>query len=372
MSPTPLNRQKVLVNRRRVLGAAGLAGAAATFTSGSAAQNDDTRTWRMVTSWPKGAPGVGTAAQRLADLIGQMSGGRLTVTLYGAGELVPPFEVFDAVANGTAEMGHGASHFWAGKDPAFSFFTGLPFGLTAVERLGWLRFGGGQALWDETYAPFGIQAFFAGSSGVQAGGWFRSPLTSLDDLKGLKMRIAGLGGEVLRQLGVTVTLLPPGEIFGAMRSGAIDAAEWVGPWNDIAFGLPEVAKHYYLPAFHEPGPALECLVNQQAFDALPDDLQAIVRAAAGAAAIDSLGEFAFFNAQAFASLAEHGVSVHRWPDDIQVALRETSVRVIAELAQANELTGRIFESYENYRRKAISYASASELQMLKMRQIPPE
>ena len=200
MSPTPLNR-------RKVLGAAGLAGAAATFTTGSAAHNDDARTWRMVTSWPKGAPGVGTAAQRLADLIGQMSGGRLTVTLYGAGELVPPFEVFDAVATGTAEMGHGASHFWAGKDPAFSFFTGLPFGLTAVERLGWLRFGGGQALWDETYAPFGIQAFFAGSSGVQAGGWFRAPLTSLDDLKGLKMRIAGLGGEVLRRLGVTVTLL---------------------------------------------------------------------------------------------------------------------------------------------------------------------
>ncbi len=351
-------------NRRRVLGGAALAGAA---LGAPAVRAADALQWKMVTSWPKGAPGVGTAANRLAAKINEMSNGRLTVTVYGAGELVPPFEVFDAVSSGSAEMGHGASHFWSGKDPAFNYFTGLPFGLMANERIGWLTYGGGQTLWDETYAPFGVRPFFAGSSGVQAGGWFTDPIDTLDDLQGLKMRIAGLGGEVLRRLGVTVTLMPPGEIFGAMKSGAIDAAEWVGPWNDIAFGLSDVAKHYYLPAFHEPGPALECLVNADAYDRLPEDLQAIVRAAASAAALESLGEFAFYNAQAFATLDDLGVSVHTWPEDVVAAMRGSSDEVLEELAQANELTSRIHASYESYRLKAVAYADASDREMLRLR-----
>ncbi|MCE7999645.1 MAG: TRAP transporter substrate-binding protein [Rhodobiaceae bacterium] len=352
------------LNRRTVLGAGAIAGVGLSATSASTAEP---RTWKMVTSWPKGAPGVGTSADRLAAKINQMSGGRLTVTVYGAGELVPPFEVFDAVSSGTAEMGHGASHFWSGKDPAFNYFTGLPFGLTAHERIGWLNFGGGQALWDETYAPFGVRAFFAGSSGVQAGGWFTESIKALDDLQGLKMRIAGLGGEVLRRLGVTVTLIPPGEIFGAMTSGTIDAAEWVGPWNDIAFGLSDVAKHYYLPAFHEPGPALECLVNLEAFAALPEDLQAIVREAASAAALESLGEFTFYNAQAFATLGDLGVSVHTWPEDVIAAMRAASDEVLTDLSNANELCTRINGSYESYRLKAVAYADASEREMLRLR-----
>ncbi len=351
-------------SRRTLL--AGAAGAGAALGS-SPARGADAHQWKMVTSWPKGAPGVGTSADRLAAKINEMSGGRLTVSVYGAGELVPPFEVFDAVSSGTAEMGHGASHFWSGKDPAFNYFTGLPFGLTAHERIGWLNFGGGQALWDETYAPFGIRGFFAGSSGVQAGGWFREPLETLDDLQGLKMRIAGLGGEVLRRLGVSVTLMPPGEIFGAMKSGAIDAAEWVGPWNDLAFGLSDVAKHYYLPAFHEPGPALECLVNLEAFEALPADLQAIVREAASAAALESLGEFAFYNAQAFATLDELGVTVHTWPEDVVDALRSSSEDVLMELSTANDLCRRIHASYDAYRQKAVAYADASEREMLRLR-----
>jgi TRAP-type mannitol/chloroaromatic compound transport system substrate-binding protein len=351
-------------NRRAVLGASALAGVALTTTP---ARSAEARHWRMVTSWPKGTPGVGTSADRLAAKIGEMSGGHLTVTVYGAGELVPPFEVFDAVSSGTAEMGHGASHFWSGKNPAFNYFTGLPFGFTAHERVGWLAFGGGQALWDEAYASFGVRAFFAGSSGVQAGGWFNKPIATLNDLQGLKMRIAGLGGEVLRRLGVTVTLMPPGEIFGAMTSGAIDAAEWVGPWNDIAFGLADIAKHYYLPAFHEPGPALECLINVEAYAALPADLQAIVKAAAGATAMESLGEFAFYNAQAFASLEDLGVTVHTWPEDVITAMRTGSEEVLRELAEANELCRRINTSYQAYLTKAVAYADASEREMLRLR-----
>lgn len=360
---------KTSFNRRAVLGASTALTGMAAFgsTAGSGAETAAPRHWRMVTAWPKGTPGVGTSADRLAARIGEMSGGRLTVTVYGAGELVPPFEVFDAVSTGSAEMGHGASHFWAGKDPAFNFFAGLPFGLTATEMAGWLSFGGGQAFWDEAYAPFGVRGFMAGSSGVQAGGWFSTPIETLDDLKGLKMRIAGLGSEVLRRLGVTVALLPPGEIFGAMRAGTIDAAEWVGPWNDIAFGLADVAKHYYLPAFHEPGPVLECLVNTEALAALPADLQAIVKEAAAATAMENLGEFTFFNGQAFATLAAKGVTVHRWPEEIVAALREETAVVLDELARANPLCGRIFASYIAYREKAVAYAEASELEMLKMR-----
>lgn len=324
--------------------------------------------WRMVTAWPKGAPGVGTAAQNFADRVNLMAEGRLKISVYGAGEIVPPFEVFDAVASGAAQVGHGASHFWAGKDPAFNYFTGLPFGLMANERIGWLMFGGGQPLWDECYAPFGVRGFFAGSSGVQAGGWFKEPLTGLDSLQGLKMRIAGLGGEILRRLGVSVTLLPPGDIFNALQSGAIDAAEWVGPWNDLAFGLSDIAKHYYLPAFHEPGPALEVLVNAEAFDSLPSDLKAIVESAAHGAALQSLGEFAFYNAQAFSDLENRDVQVHAWPEEIIAAAKPVARDVIADLATSSPLAHRIHDSYSSYLEKAVPYALATEAEMLRIRQ----
>jgi TRAP-type mannitol/chloroaromatic compound transport system substrate-binding protein len=217
-----------------------------------------------------------SAAQRMIEA---MSGGRIRVTVYGGGELVPPFEVFDAVAEGTAQLGHGSPYFWQGKNTVFQFFSGVPFGLTAAEHSAWLYFGGAQALWDRAYEPFGVKGFYAGSSGPQAGGWFTRPIDTLDDLQGLNMRIAGLGGEVMRRLGVNVVLLPPGEIFGALQAGTIDAAEWIGPWNDLAFGLYRTAKYYYMPAFHEFGPALELMVNAQAYEALDDDLKEIVKRA---------------------------------------------------------------------------------------------
>jgi TRAP-type mannitol/chloroaromatic compound transport system substrate-binding protein len=225
------------------------------------ARAQQTHNWSMAMSWPKGSPGVGVNAERCARMIEAMSGGRIRITLYGAGELVPPFEVFDAVAEGTAQLGHGSPYFWQGKNSVFQFFSGVPFGLTAAEHSAWLYFGGAQALWDRAYEPFGVVSFYAGSSGPQAGGWFARPIESLDDLRGLNMRIAGLGGEVMRRLGVNVVLLPPGEIFGALQAGTIDAAEWIGPWNDLAFGLYRIAKYYYMPAFHEFGPALELMVN---------------------------------------------------------------------------------------------------------------
>ena len=203
--------------------------------------------WKMVTTWPRNFPGLGTGAEHLAKLITGMSGGRIEVKVYGANELVPAFEIFDAVARGTAQMGHGAAYYWKGKSTAAQFFAAVPFGLTAQEMNGWLYHGGGMKLWQEVYEPFGLVPTAAFNTGVQMGGWFNREINSLDDLKGLKMRIPGLGGEVLKRLGGTPVSLPGGEIFTSLKSGVIDATEWVGPYNDRAFGLHKAAKYYYYP-----------------------------------------------------------------------------------------------------------------------------
>ena len=239
------------MDRRRMI-AGGAAGAAAGLAAPARAQ--ERFRWTMVMPWPRNTPGVGVAADRFAKRVATMSGGRLEIRLYAAGELVPPFEGLDAVQRGTADIAHGTPYYWVGKAPALHFFTGVPFGLTAPELAAWIAYGDGGTLWREIYEPFGVIPFYAGSSGVQAGGWLKREITTVDDLKGLKFRIAGLGGEVMRRLGAVPELTPPGEIAAALLSGRLDAAEWIGPWNDLAFGLYKVAKFYYLPAFHEPGP----------------------------------------------------------------------------------------------------------------------
>jgi TRAP-type mannitol/chloroaromatic compound transport system substrate-binding protein len=220
--------------------------------------------WKMVTTWPKNFPGLGTGANFLAKLIEDMSGGRIKIKVYGAGELVPAFEIFDTVSNGTAQLGHGSAYYWKGKNAALQFFSTVPFGLTADEMNAWLYHGGGMALWEEAYAPFGLIPMAAGNTGVQMAGWFNKEINSLDDLKGLKMRIPGLGGEVLKRIGGTPVNLPGAELFTAMQSVTIDATEWVNPYNDLAFGLYKVAKHYYYPGWHEPGTTLECFINKKA------------------------------------------------------------------------------------------------------------
>jgi TRAP-type mannitol/chloroaromatic compound transport system substrate-binding protein len=357
------------IDRRRALAIAG-AGVVGALAAPHVARAQSAHNWSMAMSWPAGSPGVGVNAERCARMIEAMSGGRIQVTVYGAGELVPPFEVFDAVAEGTAQLGHGSPYFWQGKDSVFQFFSGVPFGLTAQEHSGWLYFGGAQELWDRAYEPFGVRGFYAGSSGPQAGGWFSRPIESLDDLRGLNMRIAGLGGEVMRRLGVNVVLLPPGEIFSALQAGTIDAAEWIGPWNDLAFGLYRTAKFYYVPAFHEIGPALELMVNAQAYEALDDDLKEIVKRAAMASATESFADFTYHNADSFRPLLdEEGVELRTWPDDIVRALAQQSEMVLAELAQASELGRETYDSFVAYRAKADEFARASDQRMFEMRAI---
>ena len=356
------------VNRRAIL--TGLAtGGAATLAAPAIVQAQENITWKMAMSWPKQVPGVGVNGVRCAERITKMSGGRLTVKVFGAGELVPPLEVFDAVSSGSADMGHATPYYWQGKDPSFHFFTGVPFGLTQVEHAAWLRFGGGQELWEKAYEPFGVLPMYAGSSGTQAGGWFAKELNSLDDLKGLKMRIAGLGGEVLRRLGASVVMLPPTDIFSALQSGTIDAAEWVGPWNDLAFGLYKVVKNYYMPAFHELGPALEVMVNKEKMMALPEDLQLIVREAVRATAMETIADFAYHNMISLEPLlAKEGVQLKQLPDEMTMALAREAAIVTKEIADSSPLAGDIYKSFIDFRKKASNYAMVSEAEAVRTRE----
>ena len=321
-----------------------------------------------MTTWPKNFPGLGTGAENLARLITEMSGGRITVKVYAARELVPPFEIFDAVANGTAEIGHGAAYYWKGKTEVAQFFTAVPFGLTAQEMNGWLYYGGGMQLWEEVYEPFGLVPMAAGNTGVQMGGWFNKEINSAADLKGLKMRIPGLGGEVLRRAGGTPVALPGGEIFTSMQSGAIDATEWVGPYNDLAFGLYKVAKYYYYPGWHEPGPTLEAFVNKAVFDALPADLQSIVKNAARVVNDDMLAEYTARNNDALQTLLnEHQVELREFPKEVMTTMKVLSNEVLAEIAAKDELSKRVYESFSTFRDKAKAWHKISEQAYLNAR-----
>ena len=349
----------------KTAGAAGLAGTAGLLAAcngrpeagdcaeGAVAAPAETFEWKMVTTWPRDFPGLGTGASYLAQIIGEMSGGRLTVKVYGGNELVPPFEVFDAVQRGTAEMGHGGAYYWKGKIPASPFFSGVPFGLTGSEINGWFYHGGGLEVYHEAYAPFGVIPWPIGNSGTQMGGWFNKEINSIDDLKGLKMRIPGFGGEVLMRVGGTPVNIPGAELFTALQSGTIDATEWVGPMNDLAFGLFRAAKYYYYPGWHEPGTALEGLVNAEAYAALPTDLQAIVKYACQAANLDMFADFEARNGEALKTLvSEHGVELRAFPDEVLAELKRAAAEMIEEQAASDPVSGKVWASYKAYMENA--------------------
>ncbi|MBT4162036.1 MAG: TRAP transporter substrate-binding protein [Gammaproteobacteria bacterium] len=332
-----------------------------TTPTGQTAEPQKVYKWRMVTTWPKNLPGLGTAPERMVDNIRTMSNGRLDIKVYGAGEIVPALEVFEAVSQGTVQMGHGASYYWKGKVPIAQFFTAVPFGLTAQEMNGWLLHGGGLELWRELYARYNLFPIPGGNTGVQMAGWFNKEINSLEDLRGLKMRIPGLGGEVFEAAGGTAVNLPGGEIFTSMQTGVIDATEWVGPYNDLAFGLHQVAKYYYYPGWQEAGPTLEVLVNKEAWDQLPDDLKAIVETASLAGNTDMLAEYTARNNMALQELVnEHQVELRRLPDDVLAELRSIAVEKTAAIVDDDELSKRIYDSWMQYRDDVIEYHEISE------------
>ena len=320
-----------------------------------------TYNWRLVTSWPKNYPGLGMAPERIADLVEEMSDGQMTITVYGAEEQVPAFGVFDAVSSGSHQMGHSGGYFWKGKVPAAQFFTSVPFGLTADEINAWVNRGGGLELWREIYEPFNIYPIPAGNTGTQMFGWFNKEINSLEDVKGLKMRIPGIGGEVLKEAGGIPVTLPGGELFTALQTGVIDATEWVGPYNDLTFGFHQAAKYYYYPGWHEPGPMLELIINLDEWNSLPKHLQAIIETATKAVNQDMLDEYLAKNNQALTELVEvHGVELRRLPDDVIEEFRMISDQILEELAQEDETIAKVYNSYKSFKEDVSEYHKISE------------
>ncbi|MEJ6743388.1 MAG: TRAP transporter substrate-binding protein [Porticoccaceae bacterium] len=352
---------RIIITAIMALALAGCGSKTAVSDSEGALDTQQSFKWKLVTTWPKNYPGLGSAPENFANRVAAMSGGRLTIKVFGAGQLVPAFEVFDAVSQGTAQVGHGASYYWTGKTKAAAFFTSVPFGLNAQEMNGWLHYGGGLELWRELYEPFNLVPFAAGSTGVQMAGWFNREINSMDDIKGLKMRIPGLGGDVITRAGGVSVTMPGGELYTSMQTGVIDATEWVGPYNDLAFGFHQVAKYYYYPGWHEPGPILELIVNKDAYASLPKDLQAIVEGAARAVNQDMLDEYTARNNSALVELVEtHGVDVRKLPDDVVAELRRLSAEVVEELAEDTEISRRIAESVKAFQKQAMTYHEISE------------
>ncbi|MBL3577942.1 ABC transporter substrate-binding protein [Rhodovulum sulfidophilum] len=340
------------------------AGVAAAGTLASPALASGKIHWKLPTAFPKMAPAVGTNVTNFAERVAAMSDGRLTFTVYGAGELVPAFGVEDAVQAGNAPVGHGPTYYAAGKNPALHWFTGVPFGMTSTEHTAWLRWGGGQEVWDEIYAQRNLKPIYSGNSNTQSAGWFKKPVDSVEDLKGLNMRVAGLAGEVYRKLGVNAVLMPPPEIFQALQSGAIDAAEWVAPYLDQAFGLQKIADICYLPAFTEPGAGLAVVFNKDAWAELTPDLQAICESAAWSAAYEVQAQFDHFNAKSMAELKAQGVEFRSFSDDVVAAQRAAWTEVQDELTAANPDVAKVRETYDVALAEARDYSRAMALPLL--------
>lgn len=344
------------MKRREFLTAAGT-GAVAAATLAAPAIAQDVRKWRMVSAWPRNLPGPGVAAQMLADRITALSGGRIEVELFAAGEIVPGPGVFDAVAEGTAELYHAVPAYWGSKSKGILLFGSQPLGLGPIEQHGWLLHGGGQALYDEMYGRFGLKPFLCGNSGPQAAGWFRNEIKSLDDLRGLKYRTTGLNAEVCSKLGMAVEAMSGPAMFQALQSGALDAGEFIGPWSDSALGLQQVAKNYYFPGVGEPSSAEECGINLDAYEALPDDLKQAVAYACESLYNPVLTEYNTKHALALRELvSQHGVTVRQLPEEVVVAMGNAMGEVIGELrADNDELVRRITESFLEYRKLMVEY-----------------
>lgn len=358
------------VNRRHLL--KGLAIGAGTAGVAAPAIAQGVREWRMVTSWPKGLPGLGTGAERVAQRIQELSGGRIRITVYAGGELVPALGCFDAVASGTAQISHDAAYYHGGKTQAAYFFCTVPFGMLANEMNGWIYWGGGQALWDEAYARFGIKPFLAGNTGTQMGGWFRKEINSLADLQGLKIRMPGLGGEVLTRLGAVTVTLPGSEIFSALQQGTVDAAEWIGPYNDLALGFYQVAKNYYFPGFHEPNAALQVMVNKAEWDSLPDDLKKVIEVVCQAENDIIYAEYAARSPAALLNLVEtHGVQLKQIPRDVMIEIGKQSGLVLQKiLDDGDESAKKVARAFLDWRRNAQRFTRISEQAMANARALP--
>jgi TRAP-type mannitol/chloroaromatic compound transport system substrate-binding protein len=352
------------MKRRDFLKKAGLGAAAvaATAVNAPAVLAQKNYRWKMVTTWPPKLPVLQEGCERLAQRVKEMSDGRLQIQVFAGGELVPPLGGFEAVSQGTIECASGASYYWAGKEPATQWFAAVPFGMNAQGMAAWFHGGDGLKLWEETYAPFNLIPRPGGSTGVQMGGWFNKKINSIDDYKGLKMRIPGLGGKVVAKAGGTVVLLPGGEIFTSLERGVIDATEWVGPYHDLRMGFYQAAKYYYYPGWHEPGTYLEYFFNKKAYESLPKDLQHILDAACMESEAWVLPQFDANNGSSLQTLInKHKVEVIKFPDQVLNDLRKMAEEVREEEAAKSPIAKKVNESFKKFQTVVGTWGTVSEL-----------
>ncbi|WDP92994.1 MAG: TRAP transporter substrate-binding protein [Desulfobacter sp.] len=367
----PENRRREFIKCVGVgaaVGAAGVAGVLGGAPSkvAAAAGEKQVRTgnaiqWRMATAWPAGFPILGEGAENFSRWVGEMSGGRLNIRILGEDDALPPLTIFNAVSNGEIEMGNGASYFWAHKSPAMYFFSAVPFGLNAQALNTWLYSGGGMALWDEVYARFNLKPFPAGNTGMQMGGWFNRKINTMEDLKGLKMRIGGLGARVLERAGGKPVVVDGREIRNRLAGGLIHATEWAGPYHDLEMGLHKTARYYYYPGWQESGTGIEAMVNLDAWKSLPADLKAIVEAAASRCNTWMLAEYEERNSRALKTLvSRNGVQLRRFPKPVLQGLERIARTVVAEAGGADRLSRRVYASYRRFQSHAAGWQRTSE------------
>ena len=330
-------------------------------TSYETIKPDKVMYWKMTTTWPPNFPVIGEVAEKYSEWVDELTNGQIKIKVYGGGELVPPLEAFDAVSQGTIEMGCGASYYWAGKTPAAQFFAAVPFGMNSQQLTSWLETGGGYELWKKTYAQFNLVPFMGGNTGVQMGGWFNREINSVEDFKGLKMRLPGIGGKVLEKAGGAAVLVAGSEIYTSLERGVIDATEWIGPYHDYRMGFHKIAKYYYTPGWHEPGSQLEFFINRNLFDGLPKHLQAALEAASKRAQVWVLAEFDKQNGIYLDKLVnEEGVEVREFSKETLDALREYKEEAIQEMIGDDPLSKEVYESYSKFQKQISKWSEVTE------------
>ena len=357
-------RRRDLLTGARTL----VAGAAVTLPAPAIAQG--IRHLKMVTDWPEDVPGLNASALHLAQTIGDATSGRIKIEVFPAGALVRPFETFDAVGAGVADMCHTYQGYFVKKSPALQFFATMPFALTADELFAWVQYGGGQELWDALSGQFNVKSLLCLSTGCQMGGWFIREVTSPEAFTGLRYRMAGPGAEVLRRLGAIVVTLPAGDIMSALQSGAVDASEWVGPWLDMAMGLHKVAAYYYYPGFHEPGAAQAIGINKGVWESFDASDQQVIEAAAASEYVRTLAEFNANNALSLSKLREEGtVKILKFDDALLKTFLQVSNEVVAEIGSRDELSKKIYASYEQFRGSIMDWSDIAERAYLNSRRL---
>ena len=355
------NMQRRDFLKKASIGAA--AGAAATVAAPAIAQSAPTIKWRLTSSFPKSLDTIYGGAEVLANRLRAMTGGKFDIRVFPGGEIVPGLQALDAVQQGTVECCHTCSYYYVGKDKTFGFGTSVPFGMNARQMNAWIYYGGGQKLLDEFYANYNVVSFAGGNTGTQMGGWFRKEVKTLEDVKGLKMRIAGLGGNVFAALGAVPQQIAGGDIYPALEKGTIDAAEWVGPFDDEKLGFYKVAKNYYYPGWWEPGPVIHFFVNKKEWDKLPKEYQEAFQAAAYEANVTMLAEYDHKNPIALAKLLQNGVKLQKYSDEILEAAYKAAQQLYADESAKNPAFKKIYTEYEKYRKTQNAWFSVAEHRM---------